>query len=277
MENLSNENIVHVKDNGVEYIQFRKLLEYKNILTHAYTLKTNLNFGGNGEYVENRERTKASTEKICKVLNIEYNNIIRPFEMHFNRVIYTDKKPNYSEELVFSKEYIGVDGLITDKKNIAFLLTSSDCTPVFLFDPVKKVIANVHSGWQGTFLKIAYVAVKKMVNEKGCNPKDIIACIGPSIRSCHFEVHRDLQVKCYDLFNYTGRIDEIIKPIGIVDGREKWVIDSVLINKIILEEAGLKPENIIDSKICTVCNSKSFYSYRMEKKYANNAAIICLK
>jgi hypothetical protein len=36
---LSNENIIHVKDGDIEYIQFKRLLEYKDKLVHAYTLK----------------------------------------------------------------------------------------------------------------------------------------------------------------------------------------------------------------------------------------------
>lgn len=34
---LSNENMIHVKKDGIEYLQFRRLLEFKN-LVHAYTL-----------------------------------------------------------------------------------------------------------------------------------------------------------------------------------------------------------------------------------------------
>ena len=34
---LSNENIIHIKKDNVEYIQFRKLLEYKNI-DHCSTI-----------------------------------------------------------------------------------------------------------------------------------------------------------------------------------------------------------------------------------------------
>ena len=43
--NLSNKNIIHVKTDNVEYIQFKRLLEYKNI-AHCYTLKSDgqLNF-----------------------------------------------------------------------------------------------------------------------------------------------------------------------------------------------------------------------------------------
>ena len=41
---LSNDNVIHVKKGQVEYLQFRKLLEYKDIVTHAYTLGKNVNF-----------------------------------------------------------------------------------------------------------------------------------------------------------------------------------------------------------------------------------------
>ena len=60
--------------------------------------------------------------------------------------------------------------------------------------------------------------------------------------------------------------------------KEKWNIDTVLINKIILELAGLKKENIIDSGICSVCNKEQIHSFRAEKKgYGLNTALISLK
>lgn len=41
---LSNENMIHVKKDGIEYLQFRKLLEFED-LVNCFTLKTgNLNF-----------------------------------------------------------------------------------------------------------------------------------------------------------------------------------------------------------------------------------------
>lgn len=59
---------------------------------------------------------------------------------------------------------------------------------------------------------------------------------------------------------------------------KKWNIDTVLINKIILQKEGVKRENIIDSKICTVCNSKVLHSYRVEKQnFGLNVALIELK
>ena len=73
-----------------------------------------------------------------------------------------------------------------------------------------------------------------------------------------------------DLENLNNIIEEKIP-------NAKWNIDTVLINEMILEKQGLKKENIIDSGICSVCNSDIIHSYRVEKKgYGLNTALISL-
>ena len=56
MKDLSNENIIHVNKNGLEYIQFKKLLEFKNI-NHCFTLKP-LDFASNATYEEKKEEVE---------------------------------------------------------------------------------------------------------------------------------------------------------------------------------------------------------------------------
>ena len=76
----------------------------------------------------------------------------------------------------------------------------------------------------------------------------------------------------YEKFEYTNQINEIIKFRN-----NKYYIDTVLINKIILKEEGLKDENIIDSKICTKCNSDKLHSYRESKEFVGrNTGLISL-
>ena len=41
---LSNENIIHVKNGNIEYIQFKKLLQYNNVITHAFSIGKDVNF-----------------------------------------------------------------------------------------------------------------------------------------------------------------------------------------------------------------------------------------
>ena len=56
MKNLSNENIIHIKKDGLEYIQFKKLLEYENV-KHCFTLKP-LDFASNTTYEIKKHEVK---------------------------------------------------------------------------------------------------------------------------------------------------------------------------------------------------------------------------
>lgn len=168
-----------------------------------------------------------------------------------------------------------IDGLITDKSGISLSLRFADCTPIFLYDPIKNVIGNIHSGWRGTVQKIGQKGIKKMENEYGSNPKDIIACIGPAIGKCHFEVSEDVKKIFEETFSYLRSKEKFIQK-GKEEG--KYFIDTNYINGKLLEEAGLKQKNIIQSNICTVCNKEYIHSYRAEKELSGrNTAIIELK
>lgn len=119
-------------------------------------------------------------------------------------------------------------------------------------------------GWRGTFHKIAQNAIQKMKEEYYCNPQDIICCFCPSIRQCHFEVDLDVAEQCRDIFADTGRMEEIMRKGKIKDGKQKYHIDTVLINQILLEKEGVLEENIVDSGICSVCHSEQIHSRRAE-------------
>lgn len=274
---LSNENVIHIKKDNIEYLQFRKLLEYSDILNHAYSLGTNLNFRTAGVNLEPLppeifEKNCKDYEKLCKSIGENYKNLIRPNQEHTNTVLTTEKHINPDSPDFNLPEYNKADGLITNKSDLILATTNADCILLLFFDPIKKVIANTHSGWKGTLLRISVTTVKKMINQYGCNPKDIICCICPSIRKCHFEVDREVK----DLFE--KEFKNLNNIITYNEDKNKWNIDTVLINKIILEEEGLTPNNIIDSGICSVCNSSLIHSFRVEKEgYGLNTALINLK
>lgn len=281
MKDLSNENVIHIKKDGIEYLQFRKLLEYSDVIKHGYAIGLDRNFrtarAKNVEQLSEREYNKAIKDykELADSIGIEYINIAKPNQAHTKNIKRIDKKVKQDSPDFNLDEYNATDGLITNKKNIALASTNADCILMLFFDPVKKVIANVHSGWKGTLQRISIEAVDKMKQEYGCNSQDIICCICPSIRKCHFIVHRDVQEPYYNKFKELEEINQLIVPIP---GEDRWTIDTVEINKIILKQAGLKPENIIDSGICSVCNSDQIHSYRVEKEgYGLGTAIIELK
>lgn len=271
---LSNENVVHIKKDGIEYLQFKKLLEYSNLITHAYVLGLDKNFRtakAGGKKISNEEYQLAikSYKEICSELNINYKDIVKTNQTHSDFVKIIEQRNIDGPNFLLFKE---TDGLISSTKNIILSTTNADCILVILFDPVKKVIANIHSGWKGTLQRISVKAVQKMQEEYDCDFEDIICCMCPSIRKCHFEVDRDVYEMFYNEFQDLENIDEIIEQKN-----NKWYIDTISINREILNKLGLKQENIIDSGICSVCNKDIVHSFRAEgKEYGLSTAIITL-
>lgn len=247
---IFNEEIVYKNNGKIKYLQFRKLLEYPEI-NHAFVIKP-LNFK-NAEIDILIENYKP----ILKELNINIEEIVKPYQTHTDKIFNITK-----EEGIHIEELKDVDGLVTEKNKKALSLVFADCMPIYLYDSVKKVIANIHSGWKGTLKQIGKKAVLQMKNDYGCNPNDIIAVLGPAIRKCHFEVDEDV----YNLFKEKFEYMDIWKDIVEKCENDKYKIDTVLINKIMLLEAGLEENNIIDSKVCTMCSRKVMHSYRAEKE-----------
>lgn len=263
MFKFSNENIIFQDNGDVQYIQFKKLLKYG--IKHCYTLK-----GDKLDFSKDSEYEKTSYERIVDALKIDEKTLVKPVQTHTSIVKCIDK-------VMESNELQDVDGLITDKPNIALTTKNADCILFLFYDPVKKVIANVHSGWKGTFQKIAEKAVVKMIDCYKCNPSDIICCICPSIRKCHFEVDEDVKDLCGKIFRFTYRFKDFIEIGEIKDGKTKYMIDTVSINKILLAECGLKESNIIDCGLCSVCNKDKIHSARAEgENFKRATAIITL-
>lgn len=273
MKDLSNENIIHVRKDEIEYIQFKKLLEYSEIINHAYGIGLDRNYKTSKK--ESYDKAIKDYKDLCTSIGADYINCVKPCQKHTKNVKLVTNKINSNEPDFEKEEYADTDGLITNNENIVLATTNADCILLIFFDPVKKVISNVHSGWRGTLQRISVEAVNKMKQEYGCNPQDIICCICPSIRKCHFKVHEDVKEPYYNEFKDLKEIDNLIVK---VPNDERWSIDTVEINKIILEQAGLKKENIIDCGICSVCNSELIHSYRVEKEgYGLSTAVVELR
>ena len=292
LTDLSNDRVIHIKTGEVQYLQFRKLLEYKDRINHAYSLGTNVNFrtaiNGKPEVSSKQYKlAKKSYKQICKAIGSKYRNIVKPRQCHTNNILAVKNKTNIFSPDFNLEKYKKTDGLVTNKKNILLATTNADCILFLLYDPVKNVIANVHSGWKGTLKRIVVQAVNKMINEFGSKPKDIICCICPSIRKCHFEVSQDVKELFQNEFGDlegSSYVDSQGNKINInldniiEEKQNKWNIDTVLINKVLMQNMGLIPENIIDSGICSMCNPNLIHSYRTEKEgFGLETALIELK
>ena len=232
------------------------MLEYEDKITHCYTLK-----GNNNNY---KEVIGDNYSSLYKALNLNEDGFTKIEHQAHSDIVECVKEKG--------EIHTNIDGLVTDKSGISLSLRFADCTPIFLYDKVKNVIGNIHSGWRGTVQKIGQKGVEKMIEEYGSNPKDIIACIGPAIGKCHFEVSEDVKEIFKDTFSYLASPEKFIQK-GKEEG--KYFVDTNYINEKLLEEIGLKKENIVQSNICTVCNKYYIHSYRAEKELSGrNTSII---
>ena len=264
-----------ITDGGVKYISFPKLSK-TGLVNLGFTTKIggvskghfatmNMSFNRG----DDRRAVEKNYEIFCEKIGVDPKNLVFTKQTHTNNVIVVSEK---DRGIGFSRpEFSDIDGLVTNCRNVALVTQFADCTPLLFCDPVKKVIGSAHSGWRGTVKRIGAETVKVMVEKFSCNPKDIIAAIGPNIRNCCYEVDDAV----YDEFSKAGFDNSrIFTP----KGKGKYMLNLSLANKIILEEAGIREENIDISDICTCCNSEEMFSHRANgTKRGNMAAIIELK
>jgi len=151
----------------------------------------------------------------------------------------------------------GHDASVTDLTGMALGVLVADCVPILLYDPVKKAVSAVHSGWKGTVSDVPGAAVEAMQREYGSSPSDILAAIGPAIGPCCYEVDQRV----------VGPLKESIgdrEGLLTDKGGGRWLLDLWKANSALLVRTGLRPENIEVVGLCTSCNSDRFYSYRKD-------------
>ena len=84
MQEILNSNIVYQNKNGIEYIQFKKLLEYPEV-THCYTLRSRdmLNFP---PIYKDEKMLKQSYQRICECLKLDAHKVMKPHQTHTDNI-----------------------------------------------------------------------------------------------------------------------------------------------------------------------------------------------
>ncbi|MFH1487667.1 MAG: peptidoglycan editing factor PgeF [Pseudomonadota bacterium] len=160
------------------------------------------------------------------------------------------------------KGVVDADALISDVPHWALVVKLADCQGVMLFDPVKKVVSNVHCGWRGNRLNILGRVVALMKSEFACRARDIRSAIGPSLGPC-----------CAEFIDYKSLFPEDFRHFMVRENHfDLWAISRAQ-----LLESGLLKENIEVAGICTRCRTDLFYSYRGEGVTGRFATAVMLK
>lgn len=132
-----------------------------------------INWIGGSDY---NFRTKTAKDTFARDVNrllaqteVEPKELYTAKQVHGTNVAYCDGESG--EPFIIGRHIQNADGLLTDKQEVALIIKFADCTPIVLYDPVKKVQASVHSGWRGTASKISHIAIRKMITDFGSKKK----------------------------------------------------------------------------------------------------------
>ena len=221
----------------------------------------------NFRYKTQNKKVIKDVEDLLFEMKEEPSMIYSAFQDHTDHV----EVPSMENTVKFAygRIILNTDAMVTNEKNVALLIKMADCTPIILFDPVKKVQAAIHSGWRGTCREIGGKTVAKMESAFGCERENICAYIGPTISNEDYEVGEEV----YEAFKKFTNRDSFFekKQAG------KYLLNMKQANLDVLLRAGIKEENIEVERESTYGNPL-LHSARYEgENYGLNAIISIIK
>ncbi|HNW51247.1 MAG TPA: peptidoglycan editing factor PgeF [Prolixibacteraceae bacterium] len=241
----------------ITFFQSEKLASHSEII-HFFSTRNSgiskgafhsLNFGTHhGE----EDNMKANLSLLAKSLNIDSSTFIIPKQTHSDHIGIVDESNIFS---VFED----TDALITNLPSVTIAIKTADCVPILLFDPEKKVIGAVHSGWKGTAQNIVGKTIEKMSATFNCKSPDILAVIGPCIGAKNYEVGNEV----------ISRIKAVATDLTTIFDSEnsqqgKAFFDLIQTNVQLLLQSGVYRTNIDTTNLCTYTLKSDFFSARRD-------------
>lgn len=207
---------------------------------------------------DSRESVIENRQTITKTLSLKPNSIYDVWQVHSNKVISTDQPRG------LDTPHLKADAIITNNPNVTLMMLFADCVPVMFYDPENSVAAIAHAGWQGTVNGVVSETVKTMHKEYRTDPVNLLVGIGPSICVDHYEIGQEVEKVVERSFVETNGI--------IKRNSGKVYLDLQNANKILLQRLGIK--NILNSGICTACNTVDWFSHRAENGRTGRFAVV---
>ncbi|MBQ3427655.1 MAG: peptidoglycan editing factor PgeF [Clostridia bacterium] len=263
---------INNKDGVVYYTS--QMLEKTGLVRHGISTRkggvscgcySSLNLRWNCE--DNSENVKENYARFARAVGADPHDLVLSKQVHEDVI----KRISYKQRgngIFVPNEFDSADGLITCEPGIALVTLYADCVPLLFLDPVKRVVASIHSGWRGTVKRIGAKTVALMEKEYGSDPGDVLCAIGPSIRIDNYEVGDEVAAEFIENFG-----EETVKRYGV-----RYHVSMQRAIAMQLESAGVRSENIDDCRICTYDMWETFFSHRRTNgRRGNFGAVIELK
>jgi YfiH family protein len=182
------------------------------------------------------------------------------------------------------------DVILTRQRGIPLVLSFAVCVPIVLYDPARQVIGIAHGGWRGTARGVALAAIAAMQKQFASQPRDIRACLAPSIGPCCYEVSEDVRAlflgqETFPNMPTDERYRTAVAESAVFSMQQRAKrptptlhLDLWETNRNQLLIAGLLPKHIELPNVCTSCRTDLFFSHRAEHgKTGRFPVVIMLK
>lgn len=183
--------------------------------------------------------------EFLQTLCLQPGKLVMVKQVHGSAVLWVDQPGPENLE-------VPADGLITSTPGLVLGVRTADCVPVFFWDPVRKVAGIAHGGWKGVKDGIINRMLKVFSGQFKTEAADLRVAVGPAIRQCCYEVGKE----------FMGYFPGFYKA----KDASKGVLDLVAVIKDRLVKRGIPAAQIYDPGLCTVCENKKFFSYRVESQ-----------
>lgn len=189
------------------------------------------------------------------------DRLLVPNQVHGDHVAVVRASDAAALDAVRAEVAAGADAMVCTVPHVPVLLCFADCVPVVLTAPGGFAVA--HSGWKGTFARIAGKTARELAAATGCAPADIHAFIGPHILGDEYEVSPELIDRFEACFHD-------VCPAGprLLD------LSSCIVQALTAE--GVPAGNITDPGLSTMRQNDRFYSYRAEHGVCGRHAAVAV-
>lgn len=231
-------------------------------VSEGFLSSMNLSFSRGDE----PERVRENFRRIAASIGFSEKDLVFSMQTHTANVRRVGRE-DCGRGLERPVGYCDVDGLVTNEPGVVLTTFYADCVPLFFVDPVHHCIGLSHSGWRGTVGKIGKATVETMAREFGSKPGDLLAAVGPSICQECYEVSEEV----IGLFR-ENFAEELWPKLFYRKDNGHYQLNLWEANRLIFQEAGILPQHITVTDICTACNPELLFSHRASGGKRGNLA-----
>lgn len=164
------------------------------------------------------------------------------------------------------------DAAVVHEGGAVCAVLTADCLPVLLCDERGTVVGAAHAGWRG----LAAGVIEATIAEMRCEPRELMAWLGPAIGPRAFEVGDEVRqaflAKDPEASNaFVPRLIPHASPLM----EQKWLADIYLLARQRLAALGVL--RVHGGGFCTFSDAERFYSYRRDGATGRMATLIWLE